>query len=223
MNKALLVLGVLSAAIAISPVAVAVDRELPAFADAPDPQTHPWLKEQLLKRRYPCPAGSSQFTGPPDAPIKITEFVDYLCPYCQEEETTIKKVLAKYPGQIKLIVKYHPLEEHKGALSRAKVAQAMAAQGKFWQAHEQFLHGANSDGVMKEADKSKLKEYWDGGGDGQVDADLQLAKKLGLNITPSFVIDGIRIGGPIGEGAFKGLIDYELARKHSQEKDEKED
>ncbi len=51
------------------------------------------------------------------------------------------------------------------------------------------------------------------GGDGQVDKDIALAKKLGLATTPSFVIDGIRQGGMIGFDQLKLLVDAELARK----------
>ena len=46
-----------------------------------------------------------------------------------------------------------------------------------------------------------------------MDKDLALAKRLGLATTPSFVVDGIRIGGTLGFAQFKLLIDAELARK----------
>ena len=211
-------MSVLCSVIMLAPApSFAVGRDLPAFADGPDPATHPWLKEQLLKQRVKCPAGNSQVVGPADALVTITEFMDYLCPYCQEEEATIKKVLQTYPHDVKLVIKHHPLDTHQGALSRAKVAQAMAAEGKFWQAHEKLLKGAKSDDVMKDADQSQLKAYWSGGGDGQVKADIELANRLGLAMTPSFVIDGIRIQGAVGYAQFKTLIDYELARKHARQ------
>ena len=63
------------------------------------------------------------------------------------------------------------------------------------------------------ADEGKLNACVSQGGEGQVDRDLALAKRLGLATTPSFVIDGIRIGGTLGFEQFKLLIDAELAHK----------
>lgn len=205
----LLILMLISSAACLADVA-----KIPTFPGAPDPETHPWLKQQLKKQRFDCPAENSPVKGPADAPVTITEFLDYQCPYCTDEEEDLKKILQDYPKEVKLVIKNLPLRNiHDGAMSRAKVAQAMADQGKFWQAHDKFLHGANSDQVMKDADKDKLKAYWAKGGNGQVQADITLAKQLGLVTTPSFVIDGIRQGGVIKAPQLKVLIDYELARK----------
>jgi protein-disulfide isomerase len=89
----------------------------------------------------------------------------------------------------------------------------MGVQDRYWQAHDQFFAGAPPKKVTEGADAGKLKACVSQGGEGQVDSDLALAKRLGLATTPSFVIDGIRIGGTLGFGQFKLLIDAELARK----------
>src|SRR5581483_5579736 len=135
-----------------------------SFPGAPDPATHPWLMQQLKKDRYPCPTQSSPFMGPADAPVTINEFLDYQCPSCVEQDKVLKKLVHDYPKEVKLVIKNLPLTDiHNGALSRAKVAQAMANQDKFWQAHDQFLKGANSDQVMSHGDKDQLKAYWSKG------------------------------------------------------------
>ncbi len=200
-----------------SAVCVAGAANIPTFPGAPDPSTHPWLKQQLEKQRFRCPVENSPFIGPADAPVTITEFLDYQCPYCTTEDAVLRKIVQDYPKDVKLVIKNLPLTNiHNGALSRAKVAEAMANQGKFWKAHDKFLKGATSDEVMKGADKDQLKAYWAKGGDGQVDSDIALAKRLGLASTPSFVIDGIRQGGSIAAPQLKLLIDYELARKSAK-------
>jgi protein-disulfide isomerase len=184
---------------------------LPSFAN--EPGSHPWLDKQLKKQRYKCPAGKSPFKGPADAPVTIVEFTDYECPYCAEEEKTLKKVLEAYPTQVKLVIKNLPLDIHPKAKPKAVVAECMASQGKFWQAHNRLLAGAPPNKVREGVDEGQLKGCIAQGGDGQVDRDTALAKRLGLATTPSFVIDGIRQGGTIGFGQFKLLIDAELARK----------
>jgi len=183
-----------------------------AAFSAPEPTGHPWLDKELAKDRYPCPPGTSPFRGAADAPVTITEFVDYECPYCGEEEKTIKKVLEAYPTQVKVVIKQMPLGIHPTAKHKALVAECMGMQDKFWQAHERFLSG-NAKEVRKGANQKKLDADIAQGGQGQVDKDLALAKKLGMATTPSFVVDGIRQGGTIGFNQFKLLIDAELARK----------
>lgn len=175
--------------------------------------SHPWLDQQLKKQRYPCPEGKSPVRGPADAPVTIVEFADYDCPYCAEDEPTVKKVLAAYPTEVKLVFKELPLDVHPKAKEKALLAECMGEQGKFWEAHDQFLAGAPPKKATEGANEGKLKACVAQGGDGQVDRDIALAKRLGLATTPAFVIDGIRIGGTIGFGQFKLLVDAELARK----------
>ena len=184
---------------------------LAPFTHAQTP--HPWLDQQLAKQRYPCPAGKSPVRGPADAQVTITEFIDFDCPYCRSDEPAVRKILAAYPTQVKLVFKNHPLDIHSEAHRKAVVAECMGAQGSFWQAHDQLLAGVPPNEVTKAADKPKLKACVSQGGEGQVDADVALARRLGLATTPAFVIDGIRIGGTIGFQQFKLLVDAELARK----------
>jgi protein-disulfide isomerase len=175
--------------------------------------SHPWLDKQLAKQRVQCPEGKSPFRGPADAPVTIVAFGDYECPYCSQNEPVLKKVLAAYSTQVKLVFKNLPLNMHPKAKHKALVAECMGVQGRFWQAHDRFFAGAPPNKVTAGVDKGKLNACVAQGGEGQVERDLALAKRLGLASTPSFVIDGIRIGGSLGFAQFKLLIDAELARK----------
>ncbi len=199
MKKPLLVAGVLMLA-SVGP-----------FASGQTP--HPWLDQQLKKQRYPCPPGKSPIRGPADAPVTIVEFADYDCPYCLQDEPTVKKVLEAYPTQVRLVFKNLPLDSHPTAKSKALVAECIGIQGRFWEAHDQLFAGVPLKKVESGADKGKLDACVSAGGEGQVAADLALAKRLGMATTPSFVIDGIRIGGTLGLAQFKLLVDAELARK----------
>jgi predicted DsbA family dithiol-disulfide isomerase len=174
---------------------------------------HPWLDQQLAKQRFPFQIGKSPVRGPADATVTIAEFTDYECPYCKDEEPTIKKVLAAYPSQVKVVIKNLPLDIHPKAKHKALVAECMGLQGKFWQAHDRFFTGAAPSQVTEGVDEGQLKACVAKGGDGQVDTDLALAKRLGMATTPGFVIDGIRIGGTLSFAQFKLLIDAELAKK----------
>ena len=177
-------------------------------SDAQSP--HPWLDQQLAKQRYTCPPGKSPVRGPANAKVTIVEFADFDCPYCRGNEAVVKQVLAAFPTQVKLVFKHHPLGTHPQARQKAVIAECMGIQGHFWEAHDQLLAGDSpgKDGV----DQNKLKACIAQGGEGQVAADTELAKQLGLATTPSYVIDGIRIGGTLRLDQFKRLISAELRR-----------
>ena len=184
---------------------------VPSFAN--EPGSHPWLNQQLKKDRYKCPLGKSPFRGPADAPVTINEFMDLECPYCKDQEVILKKVLAAYPTQVKVVTKNLPLDMHPKAKHKALVANCMGMQDKYWQGYNRFLNGDPPKKVREGLDQGKLDALIAQGGDGQVDRDIATAKNLGLVTTPSFVIDGIRQGGMIQFPQLKLLIDAELARK----------
>src|SRR5205814_1598131 len=50
----------------------------------------------------PIPA-EANVLGPEKAPVTIVEFSDYLCPYCQRAEGTVKDVLARYEGKVRFV------------------------------------------------------------------------------------------------------------------------
>jgi protein-disulfide isomerase len=186
---------------------------LPSAQALSEPGAHPWLDKQLAKQRVKCPPGKSPFKGPEDAQVTIVEFLDYDCPFCADQEKVMKKVLDAYPTQVKLVIKNLPLDVHPHAKGKAIVADCMAMQGKFWQAHDALLAQEKKGKVRNGADQGKLEADIKADGDGQVDRDLAMAKRIGMATTPGFVIDGIRQGGAIGFNQFKLLIDAELARK----------
>ena len=184
-----------------------------SFAQTPAP--HPWLEKRLAEQRVKCPPGNSPVRGPAGAQVTIVEFGDFECPYCAQQEPILKKVLAAYPTQVRLVFKHLPLEEHPKAKEKAVLAECVGIvnQGRFWQAHDEQYAGAPPNKVTAGLNQGELKACLAKGGAGQVDNDLALAKSLGLAMTPSFVVDGIRIGGTINFDQFKLLIDSELARK----------
>jgi len=142
----------------------------PSFADDAAPaasrpvspwlaNASPWLKKQLKKDRYKCPPGKSPFRGAADAQVTIVECVDYECPYCVQQEPALKRVLQTYPSQVKVVCKNLPLMDiHPTAKKRAVVAECMAEQGKFWQAHDRILAKEPAKKVRPPGNKTPLPE-----------------------------------------------------------------
>jgi protein-disulfide isomerase len=55
----------------------------------------------------------------------------------------LEQVLDRYPGQVKLVFKNFPLQNHRHALKAAMAATAAGKQGKFWEFHDRLF--ANTD------------------------------------------------------------------------------
>ncbi len=76
---------------------------------------------------------SPRAKGNPEAPLKITEFMDFQCPACAKGALFLDEVIRNKPQELYLEVKYFPLERtHRHAVRSARYAECAAEQGKFW-------------------------------------------------------------------------------------------
>ncbi|MFC4311465.1 DsbA family protein [Steroidobacter flavus] len=75
--------------------------------------------------------------GPDHAPITVVEYGDFECPTCKQAAPSLKLLLSRFPGQVRLVFRHFPLEEvHPHALCAAEVSEVAAQQGKFWEMHD---------------------------------------------------------------------------------------
>ena len=82
--------------------------------------------------------------GSDSAPVEITEYADYQCPFCQTFATlqmpTIDERLIK-TGRLRWRYRDFPLQQHPFSRLAAHSAACADEQGKFWPQHEQHLRG----------------------------------------------------------------------------------
>jgi protein-disulfide isomerase len=159
--------------------------------------------------------------GDPKAPVTIVEFADFQCPFCKKTEATLKEVLAKYNGRVKLAYRDFPLREiHPHAEKAAEGARCAGEQGKFWEYHDTLLEDQSKldeAGLVQRAARLKLDEkafqacLASGKFKDKVEADLQEGTKAGVVGTPGFFIDGVFLNGAQPEAEFEKIIDTELA------------
>jgi protein-disulfide isomerase len=161
--------------------------------------------------------------GPADAPVTIIEFSDYQCPYCQTWYLqTFNQLLANYPDQIRFVYRDLPLPMHAEAIPAAEAAHCAGEQGVYWKFHDALFSGryplgrtayeqyAADLGLDMAAFTTCLDDhrYQE-----EVKADAADATRVGLNGTPSFVINGRSLIGALPYNDFKIIIDEELAAK----------
>jgi len=90
------------------------------------------------KRKGPNPnfvhnldIGNSVVLGNPDAKVTVMKFTDFQWPFCARSVSLIDELLAKYPNDVKVVIKNFPLGSHKQARKAAQYSLAAHKQGKF--------------------------------------------------------------------------------------------
>ncbi|WP_051799660.1 DsbA family protein [Catenuloplanes japonicus] len=74
--------------------------------------------------------------GNADAPVTVTEYGDYQCPYCAGAAPVLRTLVEESDGQVRLIFRNFPLFEiHPYALTAALAAESTASAGVFWDMH----------------------------------------------------------------------------------------
>ena len=109
------------------------------------------------------PIGNSMVLGNPKAPITVVKWTDFQWPHCARSVSLIDEVLAKYPNDVKVVVKNFPLSFHKQARKAAKYALAASRQGKYKEMYHMIMDNYRA---------LKTNE----------DLPLEYASELGLNI-----------------------------------------
>lgn len=149
--------------------------------------------------------GDSPTIGATQSKTVLIEFSDFECPYCAEAHKKLKDLLAKYPNKFTLVYKHFPLYQiHEQALPASTAAWAAFQQGKFWEYHDALFTNQKQLGetlYLDTAKKLKLK-LTKFASDRKlaikpIQNDLLLAQKLGLGVTPSFIITSQNFSGPV--------------------------
>ncbi|CAN5428078.1 hypothetical protein BH11ARM1_BH11ARM1_06810 [soil metagenome] len=139
--------------------------------------------------------------GPENAPVTIVEFADLQCPSCQTSTPQMKQFAAAHPDTVQMVFHHFPLKsKHEWAVASAAMSEYAAEKGKFWpftlgvmdmqrevQSADELYSIASKIGLNVEDIKKRLGDK-DDKAYKAVEADLDLADKFGLNMTPTFFI-----------------------------------
>ncbi len=140
--------------------------------------------------------------GNPSGDITVVEFFDYNCGYCKRGLHDVIKLVESDP-KVRVVFKELPILS-KGSEEASRVAIAAGRQGKYWDVHKAMLE---AKGQMNEAnalaiatklglDIDKLKKDM---ASPEVAEEIKkseaLAKKMGVNGTPHFLVGDRAIPG----------------------------
>lgn len=171
-----------------------------------------------LSAIHTLPVGTSAVKGAVNAPVTITVFDDFQCPYCARLVPTLEQVLAAYPGKVRLVFKHFPLSMHQFAKAAAVASIAARNQGKFWEMHDQLFDNYNA------LDDAKIRELAQASGldmarfdndikspalAQEVAADMQLGAQVGIRGTPTAYVNG-KLAKDRSLAGLRAIIDEEL-------------
>lgn len=166
--------------------------------------------------------GNKPVYGPEDAKVTIVEFADYQCPFCARMVPTLKEVTEKYEGKVRWVYRDFPLREiHPEALPAAVAANCAGEQGKYKEMHHALFENyqnLNSALYTKLAGDLKLDGekfatcLKDPKQSEEVMRDYADGTQYGVQGTPSYYINGRKLGNGGDVREFSRLIDEELAR-----------
>ena len=173
-----------------------------------------------LATLHDLPVLNSPVRGPADAPVTLTVFSDFQCPYCSRLLPFVDEVLAKNPGKVRVVFKQFPLRMHNMAQPAALASLAAREQGKFWPMHDKLF--ANSSQLSEEKIVALAKEAgldlarFDKDRTAQklrdeVVRDQGLGQQAGVQGTPTVFINGKQLKDRSQPGV-QLIIDREVAK-----------
>ena len=129
-------------------------------------------------------------------------------------------MLAKYPNDVKLVIKNFPLRNHKFAHKAATAALAANDQGKFWEFHSQLFKnykvindtkiqdiakelGLNMEKFNKDMQSPAIKSL--------ITRDMNNGREVGVRGTPTIFINGKILRNRSLPGIYK-VIEAELKK-----------
>ncbi len=169
--------------------------------------------------------------GRPDAPLTLVEFTDLQCPYCNRFTTTSFEQIRKTyidTGKLRFVSRDFPLDFHPQAMPAARAARCAGDQGKFWELRMALLRNASKlSPALITATATELKLDMKAFAsciastrhDAEIKADMDAARGLGIEGTPSFLLgrttgdtlDGVLIIGAVPFDVFDAKVKELLA------------
>jgi protein-disulfide isomerase len=162
--------------------------------------------------------------GDPNAPVEITEYADYQCPFCQTFATlqmpTIEERLIK-TGRLRWRYRDFPLQQHPFSRVAAHSAACADDQGKFWEQHQKIYDGQAEWASARDA-ASIFRQYAQANGldlakydacmtghvhAGRIQASLEEGQRVGVQSTPTLMIGNRLYQGRFDSDAITRLVD----------------
>jgi protein-disulfide isomerase len=175
--------------------------------------------EQIRLVRFHSPV-----FGPQNAPVTIVEFFDPACETCRAFYPIVKNLMAQYPKDVRLVIRYAPL--HQGSDRVVKLLESSKSQGKYQEVLEAVLaaqpawadHGQpNIEIAFKAAEQAGLditkarQDIEKPGMQSLLQQDIEDLTALQVTKTPTFFVNGRSLPS-FGPDQLAALVAEEVAK-----------
>ncbi|HYP77057.1 MAG TPA: thioredoxin domain-containing protein [Polyangiaceae bacterium] len=201
-----------------TPAAAVYPTRVAANYVAPKPEPEEEPEQDLVIWKVPVKGAPA--IGPRDALVTIVEFFDYQCPYCRRAEATMNELMARYPKDVRVVLRQNPLPFHARALPAANFAfEARAQKGEagFLEANRRLFEGKleESDllalGKELRLDEKRLKNALANNTHAaEIEVDSDLASDFKAAGTPHFFVNGLRMSGAQPLENFVTVVEAQL-------------
>jgi len=168
--------------------------------------------------------------------VVLVEYGDFQCPSCAAAHPNVETLVKEYGDRIALVFRNYPLTTiHPNARAAAGAAEAAGLQGKYWEMHDllftnnqtwstldstarndSFASMAGTLGLDVERFKADLSSS---AVTRKISFDQALAKKDGVQATPTFIINGAKLDEDVASSfvngdlaGIKSVIDKALSK-----------
>jgi len=165
--------------------------------------TKPLPKELLIPSTAPT-------KGNKDAQVWLVEFSDFQCPACKVFSLAVDDLAKKYPDTLLVAYRHFPLDQHIYSTITARAAQLAHDKSKFWDLSATLFE--NQEKIATATSQKEAREIIiqlattlfpvsDGyatdlvgnKGDDTVQKDRLYGNAIGINATPTFFLNGVKL------------------------------
>lgn len=164
---------------------------------------------------------ADQVYGKTNSQVVLVEYGDFQCPSCGGAHPQIKTIMEEYKDKVAFIYRNFPLTSiHPNAKIAAAAAEAAGLQGKYWDVHNLIyenqaewkdLTGTERTNVFTTyaqtvgLDKDRfLVDIASTAVNRKISFDQALGKKVGVNSTPSFYLNGEKLPEAVSGAVVRG-------------------
>lgn len=170
-----------------------------------------------------------KYLGDKNAKVTLVEYSDFQCPACKAYEDIVKEIRNAYSAEdLRIVYRHFPLRSiHPNADLAAQATEAAGEEGKFWEMKDELfknqaewskekdprgLFGAYAKAIGLDVAEFEEDLLPEDDSKERVEKDYQSGVALGINSTPTFILNGVVIKNPQTVDEFKALIDAELKK-----------
>ncbi|HET6370969.1 MAG TPA: thioredoxin domain-containing protein, partial [Nitrospiria bacterium] len=159
--------------------------------------------------------------GNPRSAVTLVEYSDFQCPTCGQYYPMLRQLNDEFHDQIRFVYRQFPLTGlHRNAMPAALAAEAAGRQGRFWEMHNLIFEHQKEWSERTDArnlfigyakqlglDITRFEADMDAeSAKKEVESDMQSGFLLGVNGTPTFFLNGVKLQNPRTYDAFRNLI-----------------